>query len=55
MHFQDNLKPEFKAKFPHGKIPAYEDAEKGVFLFEGAAILKYGAFALHPSIHHVPV
>jgi elongation factor 1-gamma len=37
----DNKKPEFLAKFPHGKIPAYE-SKGGFKLFEGAAIARYG-------------
>ncbi|EAU87957.1 elongation factor 1-gamma [Coprinopsis cinerea okayama7 len=41
-HFVDNKKPEFLAKFPHGKIPAWEGAE-GFKLFEGAAIARYVA------------
>ncbi|KAF9033181.1 elongation factor 1-gamma [Panaeolus papilionaceus] len=39
-HFVDNKKPEFLAKFPHGKIPAWEGAD-GFKLFEGAAIARY--------------
>ncbi|KAF8154270.1 elongation factor 1-gamma [Crassisporium funariophilum] len=39
-HFVDNKTPEFLAKFPHGKIPAYEGAD-GFKLFEGAAIARY--------------
>ncbi|KAH7905030.1 hypothetical protein BJ138DRAFT_1165495 [Hygrophoropsis aurantiaca] len=41
-HFEDNKKPEFLAKFPHGKIPAFESAG-GFTLFEGAAIARYVA------------
>jgi elongation factor 1-gamma len=39
-HFVDNLKPEFLAKFPHGKIPAFEGAD-GFKLFEAAPIARY--------------
>ncbi|KAF9034031.1 glutathione S-transferase C-terminal-like protein [Panaeolus papilionaceus] len=39
-HYVDNLKPEFLAKFPHGKIPAWEGAN-GFKLFEGVAIARY--------------
>ncbi|KAF8181045.1 elongation factor 1-gamma [Pholiota molesta] len=39
-HRVDNMKPEFLAKFPHGKIPAWEGAD-GFKLFEGAAIARY--------------
>ncbi|EGN94729.1 hypothetical protein SERLA73DRAFT_143587 [Serpula lacrymans var. lacrymans S7.3] len=39
-HFEDNKKPEFTAKFPHGKIPALETAD-GFKLFEGAPIARY--------------
>ncbi|KAJ8579317.1 glutathione S-transferase, partial [Rhizopogon salebrosus TDB-379] len=39
-HFEDNRKPEFLAKFPHGKIPAFEGAN-GLNLTEGAAIARY--------------
>ncbi|TFK36131.1 glutathione S-transferase C-terminal-like protein [Crucibulum laeve] len=41
-HFVDNEKPEFLAKFPHGKIPAWEGAD-GFKLFEGVAIARYVA------------
>lgn len=40
VHFRDNKKPEFLAKFPHGKIPAFEGAD-GVKIFEGSAIARY--------------
>ncbi|KAF8798648.1 elongation factor 1-gamma [Phlegmacium glaucopus] len=40
VHFVDNEKPEFLAKFPHGKIPAWESAD-GFTLFEGPAIARY--------------
>ncbi|KAJ7038864.1 elongation factor 1-gamma [Mycena alexandri] len=40
VHFEDNKKPEFTNKFPHGKIPAWEGKD-GFFLFEGAAIARY--------------
>ncbi|RDB17542.1 Elongation factor 1-gamma [Hypsizygus marmoreus] len=39
-HFVDNKKPEFLAKFPHGKIPAFEGKD-GFKLFESAAIARY--------------
>ncbi|OAX40977.1 elongation factor 1-gamma [Rhizopogon vinicolor AM-OR11-026] len=39
-HFEDNKKPEFLAKFPIGKIPAFEGAN-GLNLSEGAAIARY--------------
>ncbi|KIK91775.1 hypothetical protein PAXRUDRAFT_830546 [Paxillus rubicundulus Ve08.2h10] len=39
-HFVDNKKPDFLAKFPHGKIPALEGAN-GFNLTEGAAIARY--------------
>lgn len=41
VHFEDNKKPEFLAKFPHGKIPAFDGAD-GFKLFESAAIARYG-------------
>ncbi|KAF9461364.1 elongation factor 1-gamma [Collybia nuda] len=47
VHFTDNKKPEFLAKFPHGKIPAFEGAD-GVKIFEGSAIARYIA-ALAPN------
>ncbi|KAG2130348.1 hypothetical protein DEU56DRAFT_467073 [Suillus clintonianus] len=39
-HHEDNKKPEFLAKFPHGKIPAFEGAN-GLNLTEGAPIARY--------------
>ncbi|THH33381.1 hypothetical protein EUX98_g812 [Antrodiella citrinella] len=39
-HFVDNKKPEFLAKFPHGKIPAFESKD-GFKLFEASAIAEY--------------
>ncbi|KAG8215327.1 hypothetical protein J3R82DRAFT_8919 [Butyriboletus roseoflavus] len=39
-HFEDNKKPDFLAKFPHGKIPALE-GPNGFNLTEGAAIARY--------------
>ncbi|KAG1725778.1 glutathione S-transferase C-terminal-like protein [Suillus paluster] len=39
-HFSDNQQPEFLAKFPHGKIPAFEGAN-GLNLTEGASIARY--------------
>ncbi|KAJ3493043.1 hypothetical protein NMY22_g20262 [Coprinellus aureogranulatus] len=41
-HYVDNKKPEFLAKFPHGKIPAFEGAD-GFKLFESTAIAYYFA------------
>ena len=40
VHFEDNKKPEFLAKFPHGKIPAFEGAD-GFKLTETPAIARY--------------
>lgn len=40
-HYVDNKKPEFLAKFPHGKVPAWTGAD-GFNLFEGVAIGRYG-------------
>ncbi|KAI9571931.1 hypothetical protein HD554DRAFT_2070381 [Boletus coccyginus] len=39
-HHEDNRKPDFLAKFPHGKIPALE-GPNGLNLTEGAAIARY--------------
>ncbi|KZP33197.1 eEF1-gamma domain-containing protein [Athelia psychrophila] len=39
-HYEDNKKPEFLAKFPHGKIPAWEGKD-GFLLSEGTPIAKY--------------
>lgn len=47
VHYEDNKKPEFIAKFASGKIPAFEDKE-GFTLFEGTAIARYVA-ALSPN------
>ena len=44
VHFEDNKKPEFLAKFPHGKIPALETKE-GFCLTETQAIARYGEYA----------
>ncbi|KAG6900246.1 hypothetical protein C0993_000887 [Termitomyces sp. T159_Od127] len=41
-HFVDNKKPEFLAKFPHGKIPALETAD-GFKIFESVPIARYVA------------
>jgi len=41
-HFEDNKKPEFLSKFPHGKIPALETKD-GFYLFEGTPIARYVA------------
>ncbi|THG97428.1 hypothetical protein EW026_g4570 [Hermanssonia centrifuga] len=47
VHFETNKTPEFLAKFPHGKIPAFEGAD-GFKLFESSAIARYVA-ALAPN------
>ncbi|KAJ7692084.1 glutathione S-transferase C-terminal-like protein [Mycena rosella] len=47
VHFEDNYKEDFRAKFPHGKIPAWEGAD-GFTLFESAPIARYVA-GLAPS------
>ncbi|KAG2360997.1 elongation factor 1-gamma [Suillus spraguei] len=39
-HYSDNQQPEFLAKFPHGKIPAFEGAN-GFALTEGTSIALY--------------
>ncbi|KIL64615.1 hypothetical protein M378DRAFT_24485 [Amanita muscaria Koide BX008] len=39
-HYVDNKKPEFLAKFPHGKIPSFEGAD-GFKLSEGIPIALY--------------
>jgi elongation factor 1-gamma len=39
----DNKELEFLAKFPHGKIPAFEGSD-GFKLFESAAIARYSKF-----------
>ncbi|KAF8064357.1 elongation factor 1-gamma [Lyophyllum atratum] len=41
-HYVDNKKSEFLEKFPHGKIPAFEQAD-GFKLFEGVPIARYVA------------
>ena len=43
VHMTDNKKPEFLAKFPHGKIPAFESKD-GFKLVEGIAIGRYGEY-----------
>ena len=43
VHFEDNKKPEFLAKFPHGKIPAFDGAD-GFKVFETTAIAHYSEF-----------
>ncbi|KAG6889325.1 hypothetical protein C0992_005651 [Termitomyces sp. T32_za158] len=45
-HYVDNKKPEFLAKFPHGKIPALETAD-GFKIFEGVPIARYGETNLY--------
>jgi hypothetical protein len=47
-HFETNLTPEYKAKFPHGKIPAWEGKD-GFKLFEAIPIARYREF-LHSFI-----
>ncbi|THH02115.1 hypothetical protein EW145_g6802 [Phellinidium pouzarii] len=42
VHFEDNKKPEFVSKFPHGKIPAWE-GKNGFLLTESYAIARYFA------------
>jgi len=42
-HYEDNKKPEFLVKFPHGKIPALETKD-GFKLFEGTIIARYGEY-----------
>ncbi len=39
----DTQKPEFKALFPYGKIPAFKGTD-GFTLIEGKAIARYGTF-----------
>ncbi|KAL0952698.1 hypothetical protein HGRIS_006934 [Hohenbuehelia grisea] len=51
-HFEDNKKPEFLAKFPHGKIPSFEGAD-GFKLFEGSSIARYLA-TLAPNSGLIP-
>ncbi|GJJ14037.1 hypothetical protein Clacol_008294 [Clathrus columnatus] len=41
-HHEDNLKPEFRAKFASGKIPAFETTD-GFTIFETSAITRYVA------------
>lgn len=41
VHFEDNYKKEFIAKFPHSKVPAWE-GKGGFKLFESAPIARYG-------------
>jgi elongation factor 1-gamma len=43
IHREDNKKPAFLSKFPHGKIPAWEGKD-GVLVFESAAIARYRAY-----------
>lgn len=46
VHFEDNKKPEFLAKFPHGKIPALDGAD-GFRVFETTAIAHYSESKFH--------
>jgi len=39
-HFQTNSTPEWRAKFPLGKVPAFEGVD-GFRLTEGIAIARY--------------
>jgi hypothetical protein len=39
-HFEDNKKADFRAKFPGGKIPAFE-GKNGFLLTETIAVTKY--------------
>lgn len=48
VHYEDNKKPEYLAKFASGKIPAFEGKD-GFTLFEGTAIARYVA-ALKPEV-----
>lgn len=41
---ETNKSPEYLAKFPHGKIPAFEGAD-GFKLFETQAIARYSEFS----------
>ncbi|GJE89103.1 elongation factor 1-gamma [Phanerochaete sordida] len=52
VHFEDNKKPEFLAKFPHGKIPALDGAD-GFKVFETSAIAHYVA-SLAPNSTLLP-
>ena len=51
---ETNKSPEYRAKFPHGKIPAFEGVD-GFKLFETQAITRYREFASivcpSPAIH----
>lgn len=49
-HYEDNKKPEFLSKFPHGKIPAFEGAD-GFKVFEASAIARYGKYPKYDSGH----
>ncbi len=42
---KDNKSPEFLAKFPLGKVPAFESPDGKFVLYESRAILNYGACA----------
>ena len=53
VHYEDNKKPEFLAKFASGKIPAFEDKE-GFTLFEATAIARYGEHLLCNSLLIMP-
>lgn len=52
VHFEDNKKPEFLSKFPHGKIPALDGAD-GFKLFETSAVARYVA-SLAPNSNLIP-
>lgn len=42
-HYEDNKKPEFLSRFPHGKIPCVEFAD-GFRIFETSAIARYSKY-----------
>jgi elongation factor 1-gamma len=53
-HFESNKKPEYLAKFPGGKIPAFEGSD-GFRLTETTAVAKYSeSFILVPSSFNIP-
>jgi elongation factor 1-gamma len=52
VHMVDNKKPEFLAKFPHGKIPAFEGKD-GFRLVEGTAIARYSESGIPIRMLHL--
>jgi elongation factor 1-gamma len=48
-HFQDNKKTDYIAKFPGGKIPAFEGKD-GFLLTETIAVTKYSESVLASSL-----